>query len=280
MKTLLFSTLLFCICASGSYAKRIVLNILHTSDTHSRILPIPDKPSEKYRNLGGVVRRDAIIRNARTADKATLVFDCGDFCQGTPFFNMFRGDVEVSCINAMGYDAVAIGNHEFDFGLENMARIYRKLKCPVVCTNYDFTDTPLQGIVQPYVILKRHGLRIGVLGLGPKLKGLVQSKKYGAVVYRDPVEIAQQTADFLRQEKRCDVVIILSHLGYQVLEGNDDNHLVSHTRGIDLVLGGHSHTYMKEPVYILNIDQQPVPVVHSGKNGVNVSHMQLVIDSK
>lgn len=280
MRSLYFSLLLFCLCASGTYARRIVLNILHTSDTHSRILPLPDSPSEKYRNLGGVVRRDAIVRNARTSDKGTLLFDCGDFCQGTPFFNMFRGEAEVSCINAMGYDAVAIGNHEFDFGLDNMARLYRQLSCPVVCANYDFSDTPLRDIVKPYVIFRRHGLRIGVMGLGPALEGLVQSAKYGSVRYLDPVETAQKTADYLRHVKGCDIVIVLSHLGYQLAEGNDDCHLVAHTRGIDLVLGGHSHTYMNEPACILNLDHQPVPVMHSGKNGVNVGSIRLVAESQ
>ena len=229
------------ITALPTLARKITLNILHTSDTHSRIEPIPAKSTDKYANRGGVARRDNIIRSERKKDAQTLVFDCGDFCQGTPYYNMFKGDVEVTMLNKLKYNAVTIGNHEFDFGTENMARIYRKLKCPVLCANYTTKNTPLDGLVKPYVILRRHGLKIGIY------------------------------------KKKCNLIICLSHLGYSNNPQSGDNRLITQTSGIDLLLGGHSHTYLDSLVYFKNKNGKPIPILHTGKNGVNIGKIQLTI---
>lgn len=265
------------ITALPTLARKITLNILHTSDTHSRIEPIPAKSTDKYANRGGVARRDNIIRSERKKDAQTLVFDCGDFCQGTPYYNMFKGDVEVTMLNKLKYNAVTIGNHEFDFGTENMARIYRKLKCPVLCANYTTKNTPLDGLVKPYVILRRHGLKIGIFGLGAQLDGLVQAEKYGNMTYLDPVPVAQKTADFLKNKKKCNLIICLSHLGYSNNPQSGDNRLITQTSGIDLLLGGHSHTYLDSLVYFKNKNGKPIPILHTGKNGVNIGKIQLTI---
>ena len=161
-------------------------------------------------------------------------------------------------MNFIGYDAATIGNHEFDYGVENMARIFRLAKFPIVCCNYDFTGTAAEGLVKPYVILKRSGLRIGVLGVSPELEGLVAANTCKGVTYTDPIEAAQPVADYLKNEEKCDLVICLSHLGWQVATVSDED-LIPATRNIDIVLGGHSHTYFRSPQVLQNADGIPVP---------------------
>lgn len=202
-----------------------------------------------------------------------LLFDSGDFSQGSPYYNMFKGDVEIRLMNEMGYDAGTIGNHEFDYGLDNMARLFQIAKFPIVCANYSVEGTVLEGIVKPYVILHRNGLKIGVFGLGPKMEGLVQQKNYEGLVYNDPVKCANEVADLLKNKKHCDVVICLSHLGWK---GTDsDEVLIPATRNIDVVLGGHSHSYFEAPVYYKNLDGVEVPLQQMGKNARFVGRMVL-----
>ena len=173
----------------------------------------------------------------------------------------------------MHYDAGTIGNHEFDYGLANMARVFKQLNYPIVCANYDFTGTELAKIVKPYVIIKRKGLRIGVFGLAPELDGLVDHKNYLTTRYLNPVTTAQKMADVLR-EKKCDLVICISHLGW-LEHGMGDQEVIRGTRGIDLVLGGHSHTYFQTLRYVKNIDGKPIPVDQNGKSGIYVGKMEL-----
>lgn len=260
---------------SADKAKQLV--ILQTSDTHSRIEPIAKDAADKYAGMGGTVRRVAFIKEARKANPDLLLFDCGDISQGTPYYNLFEGEVEVKMMNLMGYDAMTIGNHEFDFGLDNMARLFKMANFPVVCANYDVKGTVLEGLVKPYVILKRNGLKIGVFGLSPKMEGLVQADKCAGIVYNDPIETAQNTADRLKNEEGCDVVICLSHLGFQLKNNACDVELVQKTNNIDAILGGHSHTFMKEPAIYLNKDGKNVPVMHTGRSGIYVGMLKLTL---
>lgn len=177
----------------------------------------------------------------------------------------------------MGYDAMTIGNHEFDFGLENMARLFRMANFPVVCANYDMTGTVLEGLVKPYITLNRNGLKIGVFGLAPKMEGLVQADKCEGVVYNDPIEVAQKTVDILKNQEQCDVIICLSHLGYQLKNAPCDVELAQKTNHIDAILGGHTHTFMKEPAIYLNKDGKDVPVLHTGKSGIYVGTLKLTL---
>ena len=250
------------------------LTILHTSDTHSRIDPIPTSASEKAAGLGGVVRRATFLKQYRTEHPDLLLFDCGDFSQGTPYYTFFQGEVEVKMMNYMGYDAATIGNHEYDFGLENMARIFRMAQFPVVCANCDFTGTPLEGLVKPYVVLKRDGLRIGVFGLSPQLAGLVPADKYGDVIFKDPVAATQEVVRQLREVEHCDVVVCLSHMGINIKEFSDEE-LVAATEGIDLLLGGHTHTVMEQPQTYLNAAGENMTVLHSGDRGIGVGEVTL-----
>lgn len=185
-------------------------------------------------------------------------------------------------MNLMKYDAMTIGNHEFDFGLENMARLFHLASFPVVCANYDVSGTVLEGLVKPYVVLQREGLRIGVFGLSPRLEGLVQASNCQGVVYRDPIAAARETVEILRGREHCDVVICLSHLGMLGVasEVPGDEALATGTSGIDVILGGHSHTFMEHPAVLLNAEGREVPVMHTGKNGVYVGELKLILQKE
>lgn len=249
------------------------LIILQTSDVHSRIEPVNQKGDRNF-NEGGFVRRATFLDEFRKEHKNVLLFDCGDISQGTPYYNMFQGEVEVKLMNVMKYDAMTIGNHEFDFDIDNMARLIKMANFPVVCANYNLEATELKDIVKPYVILERFGLKIGVFGLGAKPEGLIQANKCEGVVYEDPIRVSNEVAALLKG-KGCDLVICLSHLGIQ-----KDKELVAKTRNIDVILGGHSHTFMKGPKNFLNLDGKEVPLMHSGKSGVRVGRLDLTLKRK
>ncbi len=261
-------------------AKGRQLLILHTNDTHSCVLPLnPNLADTMLAGRGGFLRRAAMIDQMRKEDKDLLLLDSGDFSQGSPYYTMFKGDVETELMNIMGYDAATIGNHEFDFGLENMARIFRKAKFPIVCANYDFTGTVVEGLVKPYVIIKRKGVRIGIFGLSPKLDGLVMASTCAGVRYSDPIKTANAVADKLKNEEKCDVVICLSHLGWDEA-GLNDMEMMAKTRNIDLVLGGHSHSYFKTLNHVRNLDGKDVLNDQNGKHGIFVGKITLSLEKR
>ena len=254
------------------------LLFLHTSDTHSRLEPVSPDAADADAGCGGVVRRAALVEAMRREDPELLLVDCGDISQGTPYYNLFRGDAEIEAMNMIGYDAMTIGNHEFDFGIENMARIFSKANFPVVCANYGFEGTPLESVVKPYTVVERKGLRIGIFGLSPKMAGLVQADKCEGVTFTNPIEAARQTVDILRGQERCDVVVCLSHLGlHGMLEGDDDEPLMAKTHGIDVVFGGHTHTLLPEPKSYLNDQGGTVYLFHSGSRGTHVGKLTLTV---
>ena len=261
-------------------AKGRQLLILHTNDTHSCVLPLnPNLADTMLAGRGGFLRRAAMIDQMRKEDKDLLLLDSGDFSQGSPYYTMFKGDVETELMNIMGYDAATIGNHEFAFGLENMARIFRKAKFPIVCANYDFTGTVVEGLVKPYVLIKRKGVRIGIFGLSPKLDGLVMASTCAGVRYSDPIKTANAVADKLKNEEKCDVVICLSHLGWDEA-GLNDMEMMAKTRNIDLVLGGHSHSYFKMLNHVRNLDGKDVPNDQNGKHGIFVGKITLRLEKR
>lgn len=280
MKQFVFTIalLLVTVCAGAKGPKKIT--VLHSSDTHSCILPLNKNLADTMlADRGGFLRRIAMLKQERKADPDLLLFDCGDFSQGSSYYTMFKGDVEVELMNRMQYDAVTIGNHEFDFGLENMTRLFKMATFPIVCSNYDFADTELKDIVKPYIVLKRKGVKIGVFALCPPLQGLVSTKNYGPMKFLDPVDVTNRMVDVLRNQEKCDVVICLSHLGWEVSE-YPDNELIKRTSGIDLILGGHSHTYLKTLGYETDKTGRQVPVDHEGKHGVFVGKIQLTLEKK
>lgn len=271
--------LMMMVSLAGQAKKQKQLVILHTNDTHSAIFPINEQlPDTMKAGRGGFLRRIAMLKEERAKNPDLLYFDSGDFFQGSAYFTMFKGDVEVGLMNQMGIDASTIGNHEFDFGLENMARVFKQANFPILCSNYDFTGTVMEGLTKPYIIIKRNGLKIGVFAVCPKLKGLVSDKNCVGVGYLDPGKVALETATMLKQKEKCDMVICISHLGWNSYRAEDDQYMISHSRDIDLVLGGHTHTYMTQLEYWNNMDGKPVSVDQNGKSAIFVG--RLVVDLK
>ena len=249
------------------------LVILHTNDTHSTIMPLnPNLSDKNVAGRGGYLRRMEFLQQQRAETPDLLLFDSGDFSQGSPYYTMFKGDVEVGLMNRMHYDAVTIGNHEFDYGLENMARLFRMAEFPVVCANYDFTGTPLEGLVKPYIVIKRKGVRIGVFGLCPPLEGLVEAHNCRGVRFLDPVAKANEIATLLKTKEKCDLVICLSHLGWQT-DLVDDHDMIAGSSHIDIVLGGHSHTYLENLEYVADADGKAVAVDQNGKHGIWIGRL-------
>ena len=260
---------------SATGENEVELRIVHTNDTHSCIMPVsPHSSDTALADKGGFVRRAALVRDLRAEDNSLLLFDSGDFSQGSAYYNLYKGEVEVKLMNEMRYDAATIGNHEFDFGLENMARIFRMAGFPIVCANYHVEGTVLEGLVKPYVILERKGVKIGVFGLGTQLEGMVASENYAGVIYEDPITAANRVADILKNREHCDLVVCLSHLGWQI-DGIDDSEVIPATRDIDIVLGGHSHTYMERPEVAKNADGEYVYCNQMGKHGRYVGELSL-----
>lgn len=275
-KSLIIAALL---AVSVSVFGQKTLTILHTNDTHSCIMPLSENLADTLQaGRGGFIRRIAMLKEERKSDPNLLLFDSGDFSQGSPYYTLFKGDVEVGLMNMMYYDAGTIGNHEFDYGFDNMARVFKRLNYPIVCANYDFTGTELAKIVKPYVIIKRNGLKIGVFGLSPKLDGLVDHKNYLTTRYLDPVATAQKMVDVLKG-KKCDLIICITHLGWDE-HGMGDQEVIRGTRGIDLVLGGHSHTYFQTLRYVKDLEGKLVPVDQNGKSGIYIGKMTLTFSNK
>lgn len=260
--------------AVSLYAQKQLV-ILHTNDTHSAIMPVGKYESNADVSCrGGFVRRAAVINEERKRNPELLLFDSGDFSQGSTYYTLFKGQVEIGLMNIMGYDAATLGNHEFDFGLENMAKVAKAAKFPIVCSNCDFTGTCVEGLIKPYTVIERGGLKIGVMGLAPVVDGLVMKENIEGVKYIDAVEAANKTAKLLKDELDCDVVICLSHLGWSLAPSMDDQQLIAQTHGIDIVLGGHSHTFFTELERVDNLDGKPVPVNQNGNLGAFVGRLE------
>jgi 5'-nucleotidase len=254
------------------------ITILHTNDVHSHIEPFPDN-HPRWPGQGGVARRAALIRNIRSTEKNVLLFDAGDIFQGTPYFNLFGGEPEMKLMSAMGYDASAIGNHDFDAGLDGLLRQLPHATFPLLCANYDFSDTVLQGRTEPFRVFTRGDVRVGVFGLGIELDGLVDARLFGATRYLDPVMKAAETARHLKKDLKCDLVICLSHLGYKYQDKKiSDEVLARQSRYIDLILGGHTHTFLDEPVRYKNRDGQDIHVAQAGWAGLRLGRIDYAID--
>ena len=258
-------------CGTVAFGQKSIV-ILHTNDTHSRIEPIPE--SDRIAgNKGGVVRRMNYIEQVRKEKKNVLLFDAGDFLQGTPYFNLFKGEVETEAMNMMRYDAVTLGNHEFDYGLEALEKVVRRAKFPIISSNYDFSGTPLNNLIKPYLIFKKDGVKIGVIAINIQPKGLIASGNYDGMKFLQPERVANELALKLKTTDRCDMVICLSHLGYTA-----DKRLVEQTRNIDIIIGGHSHTNMKTPDMLKNIDNKDVMVFQTAGRGIYVGRIDVELE--
>ncbi|WP_353126433.1 bifunctional metallophosphatase/5'-nucleotidase [Parapedobacter pyrenivorans] len=258
----------------------IALTILHTNDVHSRIDPFPMDGS-RNQGLGGVARRATLVERIRNEQRNVLLLDAGDTVQGTPYFNLFGGKVELELMSKMGYEASTIGNHEFDNGLEGLAKMLPYAKFPFLTANYDFNDTMLKGKTREYSIFKKQGLRIGVFGLGIELDGMVDPTLCRGVRYLDPIATANALAERLKQDYRCSLVVCLSHLGYKY-QGNkvSDVVLAKNTRNIDLIIGGHTHTFMPAPESIRNLNGELTTINQVGFGGINLGRLDYVFEQQ
>ncbi len=260
-------------------SKKQQLTILHTNDTHSNIDPFPPNHA-KFPNRGGVAARYELLKHIRSEEEQVLLLDAGDIFQGTPYFNRFGGELEMKVMSKMAYDAATMGNHDFDAGMEGFRKAKQHADFPFLCANYDFRNTVLDGLTQEYKIFKKGGLKVGVFGVGIEPKGLVPDKLYGETKYLDPIERAQDMVTKLQDEK-CDLVICLSHLGYEYLNDKvSDRVLAKKTKGIDLIIGGHTHTFLEKPTQELNLDGKITLINQVGWAGLNLGLIDFDVEKK
>lgn len=264
---------LFVACLPASAQRR--LTILHFNDTHSHLEP---ERTGKAKGLGGAIERAAYKDSVVKADgrKNVLLLHAGDFGQGTSYFPTLHGDIEIDILNAMGYDCVTLGNHEFDNGIAELARRLSSLRCPVVCANYDFSSTELAPYVKPFAIVRRGGMKIGIVGLSPAdLSMLVSRETSSRIPFIGNSEVVDRWAAFLKEEEHCDIVIALTHIGFSG-EVYIDPVLARDTRNVDIIVGGHSHTVLDEPYYVKNLDGKMVPIVQDGSWGLTAGNLKVV----
>lgn len=271
-KTILVLSVALLLSCTTRPAEELVL--LHTNDTHSHVEPLSSGVNE---GLGGYQRIANYIASVREKHPNVLLVDAGDFNQGSPYYTIFEGEVEVNAFNALGYDVGTLGNHEFDDGQESLAKRLRKLNYPVVCANYDFTSTPLEGIVEPYTVVKKGGRKIGFIGVLVDLQGFVAKGAIEGLHYKNPTPIVNDLAKMLKEKQKCDLVIVLSHLGYTSRSANrtSDIELARESKGVDIIVGGHSHTFLKEPTLVENSVGKNVIVTQTGALGVYVGRLDI-----
>lgn len=264
-------------CA-GNSKKHIT--ILHTNDVHSHIDPFPADHAQ-FPGMGGVAKRATLIEQIRQENPHTLLLDAGDIFQGTPFFNFYGGELEFKLMDMLGYHASTIGNHDFDNGIDGLFAQMPNAKFDMICANYDFSNTVMDGLVKPYSIYTVDGVRIGVYGLGIALDGLVSKKLYKETQYIDPYKVAADMERTLKETEKCDLVLCLSHLGYDYAESGKPNDLglAMRTEHTDLIIGGHTHTFLDKPTIVPNKTGRNILVNQVGCYGVNVGRIDFYLDS-
>jgi len=256
------------------------LTILHTNDVHSRLEPF-GADGGKYAGQGGVAARAALIAQIRREEENVLLLDAGDIFQGTPYFNLYKGEPEMKAMAMMGYDAATMGNHDFDAGIEGFARQLHHVNFPIIIANYDFTKTVLEGKTKPYTIIKKAGIKIGIFGLGIQLKGLVPDDAYGDTTYLEPLQVANSIALRLKKDEKCDFIICLSHLGYHYDYNKvSDKILARESTYIDLIIGGHTHTFLDKPTTMTNKKGKEVIINQVGWAGLRLGRLDYVFSNK
>ena len=260
------SLCLFLLSITGFAQKEIV--ILHTNDTHSQMEPV------RTSQLGGMLRLATFVNMERETHPDLFLFDAGDFWMGTPYFNFFGGEVEIAMMNIMKYDAVTLGNHQFDMPLNFLAQRLSEAEFNVVLSNYNVKKTPLKNFVAPSAIIEKNGVKVGVIGVCVDLQGLALPQNYQGMVYKDPVKIANKLAKKLKKAG-CDVVVCLSHLGYENEETIDDIKLAAQSTNIDIIIGGHTHTPPSNVADATNRNGKPVTIVQAGKSGIYLGKIEV-----
>lgn len=258
------------------------ITILHTNDVHSHIDPFPaDHPRNP--NMGGAARRATVIEKIRKEEKNVLLLDAGDIFQGTPYFNYYGGELEFKLMSMMQYDLATLGNHDFDNGIDGFHAQLNHANFDFISANYDFKNTILDGIVKPYKIIKKDGIKIGVFGLGVELEGLVDKKLYKETVYNNPIDVAKSITRILKEEQKCDLVICLSHIGFKYRNEPErvcDITLAQQTKDIDLIIGGHTHTFLDKPVIEKNAAGKDVLINQVGCFGINLGRIDFYLSDE
>lgn len=254
------------------------LTVLHTNDMHSHINPFD---SGRNKGIGGMAQRATIIKEIRNEGNQVLLLDAGDIFQGTPYFNVYGGELEFKLMSEMGYDASTIGNHDFDNGLDGLVRQLPYSKFPFIVSNYDFSDTEMDGNYLKYKVFNKSGIKVGVFGIGIELEGLVPKKLYGNTLHENPIVKANYYSNFLKNSLGCNLIICLSHLGYKY-KGNkmSDKILAANTNNIDLIIGGHTHTFLNKPKMVENSDKKIVQIAQVGWAGINIGRIDYFFDQK
>ena len=257
------------------------ITILHTNDTHSQIEPF-DPNHHKFANKGGVARRASLIQKVRNENPNTLLLDAGDIFQGTPYFNYFGGEIEFKLMSLLKYDAATMGNHDFDNSIEGFHHQLPNANFDFVCANYDFKNTILNTLVKPYKIFFKDDIKIGVFGLGIELQNLVSPELFKETIYLDPIEITKDITRELKENENCDLIICLSHLGYHYKNTQkvSDLKLAAATKDIDLIIGGHTHTFLPKPTLVKNVNNETVIVNQVGAYGVNLGRIDFYFDNQ
>ena len=248
------------------------ITILHTNDVHSHIDPFPTNDPINP-NSGGVIARANLINSIKKENPNTLILDAGDVFQGTPYFNFFEGEIELKLMSKMGYNASTLGNHEFDNGMEKLAKSLKHADFSFLNSNYTFKNTPIEDKIKKYQIFNIDDIKIGVFGLGIELNGLVEKKLYNGINYLDPIEISNDITNELKFHHNCDLIICLSHLGFSYSKDKNimcDLILAKKTKNIDLIIGGHTHTFLDKPIEIKNLDDKNVLINQVGCFGINL----------
>lgn len=270
--------------SSFTTVKEKKITILHTNDVHSHIDPFP-KDHPKNPGMGGVAKRASVIEKIRKEESNVLLLDAGDIFQGTPYFNYYGGELEFKLMSMMQYDVATMGNHDFDNGIDGFNAMLPHANFDFVSANYDFKNTVLDGIVKPYKIIIKDGIKIGIFGLGVELNGLVDKKLYKETVYNNPIEVATDIAKQLKETEKCDLIICLSHLGFDYKNETEkvcDVKLATATQHIDLIIGGHTHTFLDKPIVKTNKIGEKVIVNQVGAYGINLGRIDFYLsdDSK
>ena len=267
---------------SFTSSKKKHLTVLHTNDVHSHIDTFGPNDGV-FSNKGGVARRATLIEHIRKENPNNLLLDAGDIFQGTPFFNYYGGELEFTLMSKLKYDAATLGNHDFDNGLDGLFAQLPHAKFPFVSANYDFTNTIMDGYTKPYTIFNKDGIKVGVFGLGISLENLVNKVNYKETKYLDPIEIAQDMTRILKENEQCDLIICLSHLGYYYKndpERISDLNLAAKTKHIDLIIGGHTHTFLKKPTVVKNSKGKNMLINQVGCFGVNLGRIDFYFDEQ
>lgn len=265
---------------SAKSEKEKTLVILHTNDTHSQLEPFPDT-HKQYPGMGGIAARKKIIDDIKKEGHPVLLFDSGDIFQGTPYFNFFLGEPEIKAMNQMGYDGATLGNHEFDAGMDNIHKQLLNSDFPFINSNYDFSGTVLKNSILTHKIYVNNGIKTGVFGLGVELDGLIPKELCEGVIFKDPLEVANEMSDYLKNQKKCDLIILLSHLGYRYNTNKiSDVVIAENTKNIDIILGGHTHTFMEKADIRKNLEHKDVLIHQVGWAGVKLGRVNVKFSGK